>query len=76
MRYFGEIESNWKKKEGGEGGSLEIPTEGLCSFPIWFPSVFQMSFFSTIVGTLSRLVELRIQSALHYSPAGHMLILF
>lgn len=72
-RYFGEIGSNQKKKKAK---ILKIPAESLCSFPIWFPSVFQMSFFFMIEGTLSRLVELRIQSTLHYSPAGHMLVLF
>lgn len=41
-RYFGEIGSNQKKKKAK---ILKIPAESLCSFPIWFPSVFQMSFF-------------------------------
>lgn len=39
--YFGKIENNVKKKVP------EILAESLCSFPIWFPSVFQMSFFSS-----------------------------
>lgn len=33
------------KAIGGRKKIPEIPAESLCFFPIWFPSVFQMSFF-------------------------------